>query len=187
MISLNSWPTLCHWKPSLQARSKLWRQLGSNLHDGVASWGESMMRVGSCVETWCDVMWSWSVESWNVIKSNHLPFFVFHLHHPSPSLKRCGLETLLNTSQTTWMLVPPATALTLCSAMSLDVKHWECFPQSAHTLLCHVTWCWVSRMPSLVCHCPCTLCFATSPDVEHWGRPRSPNAMPLHPPLSHVM
>ena len=145
--------------------------------DGIASWGESTTRVRSCAEMWCDVTWSWSVESWNVIKSNHLPFCVFHLHHLCPSLKRCGPGMLLNTSQTTRMLAPPATALTLCSATSLDIEHWERLPQSAHTLLCHVTWRWALRTPSLVCHCPCTLHLATSRNIEHRGCPQFVTAL----------
>ena len=91
------------------------------------------------------------------------PSFISHLHHPCPSLKRCGpgSEMLLNASQTTWTPASPPTALTLHSAKSLDVKRRERLSRSAPALLS-----------------------ATSLDVERRGRPRLPS--PSHPPLCHV-
>jgi len=101
-------------------------------------------------------------------KSNHLPSLtVSHLHYPCPSLKRCGPGSLLNASQTTWTPAPPATALTIRSATSLDVERRERIPWSAPTLLS-----------------------ATSLDVECRGRlPRSttaltPSALPRRPTSS---
>ena len=95
--------------------------------------------------------------------------FVSHLHHLCPSLKRCrpGSETLHNAFQTTWTPVPPATALILHSAMSLDVEHRECLPWSATPLL-----------------------FATSLDLECWrhlpwsATALTPSALPCHPTSS---
>jgi len=118
-------------------------------------------------------------------------------------------------------------ASALLSATSLDVEHRGCLPWFAIALAPsalprHPTLSVedapglpqpsslprrASRTPPLVCHRPRTLRFATSPDVERRGRPRSAtallsatsldvehrghlpqsaNAMPLHPPLSHV-
>ena len=73
----------------------------------------------------------------------------------------------LNASQTTWTPVPPATALTLHSAMSLDIEHQEHLFLSATALLS-----------------------ATSLDAEHQGcLPLSAtalarSALPRHPTLS---
>jgi len=97
------------------------------------------------------------------------PTFISHLHHPCPSLKRCGpgSETPLNASQTTWTPASPPTALTLHAATSLDVERRERLPRSAPTLLS-----------------------ATSLDVERRGcLPRSatafaPSALPHHPTSS---
>jgi len=58
------------------------------------------------------------------------PTFISHLHHPCPSLKRCGpgLETLQHGCR-------PPTALTLHCATSLDVKRRERHSRSAPALL----------------------------------------------------
>jgi len=93
---------------------------------------------------------------------------VSHCHYLCPSLKRCGPGSeMLNASQTTWMPAPPATALTVRSATSLNVERQECLPQSAPTLLS-----------------------ATSLDIECRGcLPRStttlaPSTLPSHPTSS---
>jgi hypothetical protein len=92
--------------------------------------------------------------------------FISHLHHPCPSLKRCGpgSESLLNASQTTWTPALPPTALALRSATSLDVERRERLPRSAPTLLS-----------------------ATTLDVERRGclpqfaTALAPSALPRHP------
>ena len=132
---------------------------------------------------------------------------VSHLHYLCPSLKRCGPGSeMLNASQTTWTPAPPATALTVCSAMTLDVEHRERLPRSAPALLsatsldieCR------GRLPqSTTALAPSTLpshlmssirdaspglplpSSAMSLDIEH-GRHLPCLPLPLHPPLCHI-
>ena len=132
---------------------------------------------------------------------------ISHLHYLCPSLKRCGLGLeMLNTSQTTWTPAPPATALTIHSAMSLDVECREHLPRSAPALLSAMSLdveCQGCLPQSTIALAPSTLpshptssigdaspglplpSSATSLDVEHRRcLPHLP--LPLHPLLCHI-
>ena len=97
---------------------------------------------------------------------------------------------------------PPQSAPTLLSATSLDVERQGCLPWSATALApsalprhltssvedapglpqpsslpCHLTLSIEDTSPGLPMQCPCTLRFATSPNIERQGRPQFVTAL----------